>query len=378
MHVNDDYQSIFPPDVHAVMDHGKRDVSAFPIATGAYYKVDYAPRHRHLALQEHPGADVVHGGRLRFRLRRRLRPRRDGRHRHVADHHIAPGKKQWTWGCGDFGRAWDRQLTDDDGPYIELMCGAFTDNQPDFSWLMPFESRRFTQRFYPIQKIGPADFANAEAAVSLRTRGDRVRAGVSPARVLDAATVRLTAGHCTLVSRVMDLAPGAPWVEELALPKGADATRVSLSIMDAEGREVVSWHTGPVPPQAPIVVATEPALPGDVTSVDELHRIGTHLEQYRHATRPPEPYWEEALRRDPHDVRCLAALARREIQRGQFAEANAGFALPQRPRWHATRTHVTARSPSTSASPCVTSIGGTKRTMCWPRLRGAARGERRP
>ena len=39
--VNDDYQSIFPPDVNAVFDHGKRDVSTFPIATGTYYKVDY-------------------------------------------------------------------------------------------------------------------------------------------------------------------------------------------------------------------------------------------------------------------------------------------------------------------------------------------------
>lgn len=27
----------------AVMDHGKRDMSGFPIATGAYYKVNYAP-----------------------------------------------------------------------------------------------------------------------------------------------------------------------------------------------------------------------------------------------------------------------------------------------------------------------------------------------
>lgn len=41
--VNDDYQSIFPPDVHAVFDHGKRDVSSFPIAKGVYYKVDYSP-----------------------------------------------------------------------------------------------------------------------------------------------------------------------------------------------------------------------------------------------------------------------------------------------------------------------------------------------
>ena len=43
----------------------------------------------------------------------------------MADHHISPGKKQWTWGCGDFGKAWDRNLTDEDGPYIELMTGVY-------------------------------------------------------------------------------------------------------------------------------------------------------------------------------------------------------------------------------------------------------------
>ena len=40
--VNDEYQSVFPPDVNAVFDHGKRDVSTFPIATGVYYKMDYS------------------------------------------------------------------------------------------------------------------------------------------------------------------------------------------------------------------------------------------------------------------------------------------------------------------------------------------------
>lgn len=39
---NEQTQSIFPPDVHAVLDHGRRDVSQFPIATGTYYKVDYS------------------------------------------------------------------------------------------------------------------------------------------------------------------------------------------------------------------------------------------------------------------------------------------------------------------------------------------------
>jgi len=41
--VNDHFQSVFPPDVNAVFDHGKRDVSEFPIARGTYYKVDYSP-----------------------------------------------------------------------------------------------------------------------------------------------------------------------------------------------------------------------------------------------------------------------------------------------------------------------------------------------
>jgi hypothetical protein len=137
VHVNDDYQSIFPPDVYAVMDHGKRDVSSFPIATGVYYKYDYAPgtdisRYKNIPVPTsymayHSDFDFVgcydHSQQAGMM--------------HVANHHVVPGKKQWTWGNGDFGQAWDRQLTDEDGPYIELMCGAFTDNQPDFSWIQP-------------------------------------------------------------------------------------------------------------------------------------------------------------------------------------------------------------------------------------------------
>jgi len=133
--VNESYQSVFPPDVHAVFDHGKRDVSRFPIATGSYYKIDYSAGvdiswWKNIPVPTsymayHSDYDFVGGydhGRGAGIL-------------HVADHHVSPGKKLWTWGNGDFGRAWERNLTDEDGPYIELMTGVFTDNQPDFSWL---------------------------------------------------------------------------------------------------------------------------------------------------------------------------------------------------------------------------------------------------
>ncbi|MBW7995150.1 MAG: DUF5107 domain-containing protein, partial [Candidatus Glassbacteria bacterium] len=53
---------------------------------------------------------------------------------HVANHHIVPGKKFFEWGDGPVGRMWDKVLTDSDGPYLEIMTGAWSDNQPDYSW----------------------------------------------------------------------------------------------------------------------------------------------------------------------------------------------------------------------------------------------------
>ena len=92
--------------------------------------------------------------------------------------------KQWTWGNHEFGYAWDRNLTDRDGkdefaPYIEIMAGVYTDNQPDFSFLQPGETRSWSQFWYPIQKIGPAQQANLEAAISLDVVKGELRLGVA-------------------------------------------------------------------------------------------------------------------------------------------------------------------------------------------------------
>ena len=152
--VNDDTFSVFPPDVHAVMDHGKRAVSTFPIATGEYYKCDYSAgvdisRYKNVKvptsyMAAHSDYDFI--GNYDENLEAGLL--------HVADHHVSPGKKQWTWGNGDFGRTWDRNLTETDGPYIELMTGVFTDNQPDFTWLKPHEEKTFVQYFMPYKGVG--------------------------------------------------------------------------------------------------------------------------------------------------------------------------------------------------------------------------------
>ncbi|MFH7534236.1 hypothetical protein, partial [Acinetobacter baumannii] len=52
---------------------------------------------------------------------------------------------------------------------------------------------------------------------------------------------------------------------------------------------------------------------------------GLHLEQYRHATYAPEPYYLEALRRDPGDSRCNNAMGLLLYRRGKFSLAEGYF-----------------------------------------------------
>jgi tetratricopeptide (TPR) repeat protein len=331
VHVNDEYQSVFPPDVHAVMDHGKRDVSDFPIATGTYYKVNYAPGTDISRYKNIPSPTSFMAYHSDFDFMGDYDHGQQAGMLHIANHHIAPGKKQWTWGNGDFGRAWDRQLTDADGPYIELMCGAFTDNQPDFSWIMPGEEKSFTQVFMPYKKIGPASYATKDAVLHLDVQDGRINLGVyvsAPRTVI----VQLYDKQALLLQEMLDLSPENECIRSIhaAQPLGPKdhPQELTLRVLDQAGGEIVSFT--PLPPlpgeknglPAPALPARAPA---EIASNEELFLNGLHLEQYRHATYPPEPYYEEALRRDPGDSRCSNALGRLLYRRGKFAEAEGCF-----------------------------------------------------
>jgi tetratricopeptide (TPR) repeat protein len=249
---------------------------------------------------------------------------------HIADHHISPGKKQWTWGNHEFGYAWDRNLTDKDGkgeysPYIEIMSGVFTDNQPDFSYLQPGETKAWSQFWYPIQKIGPAQHANLDAAASLKVMNAEIHLGLSVTRKFSGAKVVLTGKGNKLSSFTCKLYPGAPLVKKIKFPRGAVETDFRLRLSDRDGNEIISYQPKPqvqgeVPPPA-----TEPPAPENIASADELFITGLHLDQYRHATRCPTLYWREALHRDPRDARCNNAMGLWHLKRGEFANAEKHF-----------------------------------------------------
>lgn len=330
--VNDDYQSFFPTDVSFVADHAKRAIATFPAVEGTYYGVDYPARRT----DENPDGDRLdwyrnipvptsymivdtdedffggydHG--------------REAGFVYWADRTIAPGKKQWTWGNAEFGWAWDANLTDGDGPYVELMAGAYTDNQPDFSFLTPGETKTFSQYWYPLCGIGPAQRATLDGALRLDVRPDgersRVRVGVAATREIADATVSVrTASGAVVLARRTTLRPGEP----LLVEESVDATgTLSADVTDAHGTVLLSWTPSTERAEAqPPAPATAPPAPADIASIEELFLTGQYLRQYRHATRSPEPYWLEALRRDPGDVRSSVALAGLRYEAARFDEA---------------------------------------------------------
>jgi len=324
--VHEDYQSFFPTDVEYVADHARRAVTAFPRADRPYYGVDYpalaleSPDADRLDIYSHipvptsymvtDTEDEFFGG---------YDHRAGAGFVHWADRDIAPGKKQWTWGDGAIGHAWDRQLTDDDGPYVELMAGVFTDNQPDFSYLAPGETREFSQYWYPIQDIGVAHQATRDAALNVRVDAAGVTTiGIAAARGLSGELV--VSAHGSECWRApFSAAPGAPHIVDVALTAGAHRDDIVVRAV-VDSRDAVVWQAHGSVAGEPWL-ATEPPSPAALDSVDELLLIAQHLRQYRHPTRSPEPYLHRVLAIDPDDSRAHLALAEIACTRGCYDDA---------------------------------------------------------
>lgn len=318
--VNDHTYSVFPPDVHAVMDHGKRAVSTFPIATGEYYKYDYSAGidiscYRNVKvptsyMAAHSDYDFI--GNFDENL--------DAGLLHVADHHISPGKKQWTWGNSDFGQAWDKNLTDADGPYIELMTGVYADNQPDFTWLKPYEEKTFTQYFMPYKHVGRVKNATKDASVNIELNKNTCSLKAYTSGAFENVTIKVTKGAEVLFCDVASISPKQ--VYDASFSTDLDSLTGCRVTLETKSRQLLVSYTEEAPELTPTPEPADALLaPEELKSTEELYLAALHLEQYRHATYAPEDYYKEGLKRDPSDIRLNNGYGLLLFRRGKFAES---------------------------------------------------------
>lgn len=317
---NEHTQSVFPPDVHAVMDHGKRDVSRFPIATGEYYKYDYSEGVDISYFKNIPVPTSYMAEKSKYDFMGGYDHKKKAGLLHVADHHISPGKKQWTWGNGDFGKAWDRNLTDEDGAYIELMTGVYTDNQPDFTWLKPFERKNFKQYFMPYKDLGMVKNASTDAAINVKFGPEEIEILLYGMKALENAVLEIRVNSETLVKKGISLSPRQVTRELLPLQYG-ETGEVEVLVKNAEGEVLLAFREekqGDIEIPEPAKAANAPE---EIRTLEELYLTGLHLEQYRHATFKPEDYYLEGLKRDPLDSRINQAYGLLLLKRGDFQNA---------------------------------------------------------
>lgn len=323
--VNDHTQSVFPPDVYAVLDHGKRDVSKFPIATGTYYKVDYSSgvdisRYKNIPV---PTSYMAYYS--EFNFVGGYDHQKQAGLLHVANHHVSPGKKQWTWGNGDFGQAWDRNLTDDDGPYIELMTGVFTDNQPDFTWLNPYEEKTFTQYFMPYKDLGVIKNATIDAAVNLEISDGFAFVLVYATSVLENAEIELKGKNNVYLKKRVKISPIDTFKDKIKLESNEIDTDLLLTVRDQNCRELVSYKPLEKKHEKIPEAAKPIPAPEQVDNNEALFLAGMHLEQYRHATYESAGYYLEGLKRDPNDIRINNAYGKLLFRWGQFEKSEKYF-----------------------------------------------------
>ena len=322
--VNEYTKSIFPPDVHAVMDHGKRDVSRFPVSTSTYYKVDYGEGVDISMYKNIPVPTSYMAYHSDFDFIGNYDYSKNAGLLHIADHHISPGKKQWTWGCGDFGKAWDRNLTDENGPYIELMTGMFTDNQPDFTFIAPYEEKTFKQYFLPYKSVGAVKNASLDAIINLEVEDGTIKAMVYSPDKKD-VYITLTGKIEKYISEQITISPENPYTVSMPMSADDDKLSLTLTVKDTDGNVLCSYTPLPDKYEKTPSPAEECKRPDEINSLEELYLTALHLEQYRHATYSPVDYYLEGLRRDKTDIRLNNAYGRFLYDHGEFEKAETHF-----------------------------------------------------
>ena len=324
VNANEHYQIIFPPSTQYVAYHFKREFAAWPVARGRFNGADFGSGTDVSWYKNHLLANSMFAWNYQDDFFAGYDHGREAGTLSIADHHIVPGKKFWTWGNGTRGRIWDHILTDDDGPYVELMVGAYSDNQPDYSWLQPYETKAFSMYWYPFRDIGGVKNANLDAAVNLEVRDGKATFGFYATKAYPTAVVRVTAGPTVLREQAIAIDPGHPFTGQVDLPAGTDEHDVRAALI-VSGQELVAYSPVRLTPQPMPTAVTPPAPAADVATDEELDLAGQRIDQFHDPLHDPATYWNEALRRDPGDVEAHVGFGLLDLRRARYPSAEAHF-----------------------------------------------------
>lgn len=308
--VNPEYEIFFPPDVDHVHFHYRRSNVRYPIAAGPFnghmldgkgvdirkhFNTKFATSYFSAASDYDFFGGYDNGKKCGVV--------------HVADHHTSVGKKMFTWAYCQLTKSWERMLTDTDGEYAELMASSYSNNQPDFSWLEPYETKCFSQAWYPISQIGVPSYANRIAAVNVKNGSIKIQA----VEEIKGEKLTLTCGNRNICKEKINLGAGEIKVIETV---EFNDEEYEISIGDLLYFCASKKKQQPLPPLFP-----EVPMPNELKTAEKCYLAGLHFYQYRDPNADPREYMKAALKIEPDYIPALTFLGELYIGDFLFAEA---------------------------------------------------------
>jgi len=326
IHASGEYQVIFPPSTQFATYHTKNQFARWPISHEVFNRIDYTKGVDVSWWKNHPEWTSMFAWNYEDDFFGGYDHGKRAGTASVANHHVVPGRKFWEWSNGPRGWMWDKILTEDDGPELELMTGAYSDNQPDYSWLRPYETKIIKMYWYPIRELCGIKNANLKAAVNLDlTNKNTAKIAFNTTSAYENANALLRAGEKIIFDQRIDISPDKPFTQEIALPDTAKEQNLRISLHSADGEELIAYtpvKTEKAPMPEPVEAPSEPK---DFKTVEQLYLTGLRLEQFHNPALQPYPFYEEALRRDPNNYRVNVALGILYFKQGLFQDAEKCF-----------------------------------------------------
>jgi tetratricopeptide (TPR) repeat protein len=322
-HTNKDYQVIFPPSVNVATYHAKNSFTRWPFSTEIYNGQDFTQGVDISRWINSPNSNSFFAHDLKEDFMGGYDHGKETGTVHIGDHNVVKGAKLWEWGSGPRGQATEARLTENDGPYVEIMTGAFSDNQPDYSWIRPYELKTFRQYWYPVKDIGGFKNANLNGALNLEKRPGGIFIGFYSTQEVAKAKVTLLAADRIIMEKTVSVSPEKAYTEIIKTVEPIDETDLFLKIVNlGNGEELISYKPvkNPVPEELPATVK-RPLAPSEIKTTEELYLTGSRILQFYNPTLNAMDYFNEALKRDPDDIRTNTAVGNILLKNGDYQKA---------------------------------------------------------
>jgi tetratricopeptide (TPR) repeat protein len=325
-HTNENYQTIFPPSIDFATFHSKNEFTHWPISTENYRNQDFTE-----------GVDISWWKNVKesasffaWDLQEDFMGGYDhGKNSgtvHIGDHNIVKGAKLWEWGSGPRGQATEGRLTETSGPYVEIMVGAFSDNQPDYTWIGPYEVKTWKQYWYPVKDIGGFKNANLNAAVNLEQgENNIVFLGFHSTKKVDKAHIILKNGEDIIFQKDIQISPEKAFTENIEIDGPYEFTDLFTEMINAAtGEQLISYQAIKKEYKENLPEALKsPPSPEEISSLEELYLTGKRNEQFYKSSIE---YYEEVLKRDPSHIGTNIAIGNLHLKNGDYETARRYFA----------------------------------------------------